>query len=119
MTAYADQLYYAGVGPGDEDAGDYVRIAVHVVAECAHGFYVNDKPQRRGSHFLEHKHMGACSQQEDGQPSIEVDVEWLNARRLLCWIEQEPDFEDHDDYFDDEDFSIDPDIEAVNRGEAY
>ncbi len=116
MTTYADQLYYAGVGIGDaDDAGDYVRISVHVVAECARGFYVNDKPQRRGSHFLEHKHMGVFSQQEGGQASIEVDHEWLLARGLTHWIEQESDYDDGPRFFDDdgeEDFSIDPAVEA-------
>ncbi len=122
--SYADQLYWQGIGPEDlEDVVDDVRIEVYIVAETARGYYVNNVKSRRGSRYLDQRFVGLMREGIDagGPVVIEVHRSWVEARGLHHWIEREPEYDDYPCFDDDgeEDFSLDPEAEAIARGEVY
>ena len=98
MSRYADQLYWEGIGPDDiDDVVDIVRIEVYIVAETAHGYYVNNVPGRRGCHYLDDRFVGLMRGTAGvGEPVvIEVHRSWVEARKLGHWIERELDIDDY------------------------
>ncbi|WEJ32741.1 hypothetical protein [Devosia sp. SD17-2] len=90
MTRAAD-LYYADVGPGDlEDLVHYERVEVYVVAETARGYFVNDKPGRAGSRFIDQKFVGSMSgPYGDGGMTVKIEYAWLKENGKLHWIDRD------------------------------